>query len=103
VGFRGRRPEVRSGEKPSVSCPVEPLHSSKDDLLDRTREVWAPRLGGDLTREDARQIAANIVGFFEILNQWRLKQEKFLEQSATEMRDGAKLHRPHDAGLAQEA
>jgi hypothetical protein len=56
---------------------VEPLHSSKDDLLDRTREVWAPRLGGDLTREDARQIAANIVGFFEILNQWRLKQEIF--------------------------
>src|SRR2546423_15602034 len=29
------------------------------NVIDRTREVWKPRLGHDLSREDARQIAEN--------------------------------------------
>lgn len=74
MGFRGRRPEVRSGVKPTVSSPVKPSHAFNDDLIDRTLEVWAPRLGRDLSCEDARQIAENMVGFFEILNEWRLKE-----------------------------
>jgi hypothetical protein len=49
---------------------VKPLHAANNSLIDRTREVWKPRLGRDLTREDARQIAENVSGFFAILAEW---------------------------------
>jgi putative DNA primase/helicase len=39
-------------------------HAANDNLIDRTRKVWKPRLGRDLSREDARQIAENVTGFF---------------------------------------
>ncbi|MFG1288423.1 hypothetical protein [Xanthobacter versatilis] len=37
----------------------------------RTRQVWQPRLGRDLTAEDARQIMQNVTGFFGLLAEWR--------------------------------
>ena len=53
---------------------VKPSHAAndnlKDELIGRTREVWQPRLGRDLSREDARQIAANVTGFFSVLAEW---------------------------------
>jgi hypothetical protein len=53
---------------------VKPSHTAndnlKDDLIRRTRELWQPRLGRDLSREDARQIAVNFVGFFSMLAEW---------------------------------
>jgi len=36
----------------------------------RTRQVWQPRLGRDLTDEDARQIMHNVTGFFGVLAEW---------------------------------
>lgn len=42
----------------------------KDDLIRRAREVWQPRLGRDLSREDVRQIAKNVTGFFSVLAEW---------------------------------
>ena len=42
----------------------------KDDLIRRTQEVWPPRLSRDLSREDARQIAENMTGFFSVLAEW---------------------------------
>ena len=41
-----------------------------DDLVARSRKVWRPRLGRELSREDARQIAANVTGFFSVLAEW---------------------------------
>ena len=41
-----------------------------DDLIERTREVWQPRIGRDLSRDEATQIAANVTGFFSILAKW---------------------------------
>jgi len=38
----------------------------KDNLIRRTREVWQPRLGRSLSREDARQIVENMTGFFSV-------------------------------------
>ena len=38
--------------------------------LARTRQVWQPRLGRDLTDEDARQIVHNVTGFFDVLADW---------------------------------
>jgi hypothetical protein len=50
---------------------VKPLHVANDhNLIDRTRAVWQPRLGRDLSREDARQVVANVTGFFAILAEW---------------------------------
>jgi hypothetical protein len=42
----------------------------KDDLIRRTHNVWQPRLGRELSREGARQIAANMTGFFLVLAEW---------------------------------
>ena len=36
---------------------MKPSHAANDNLIDRTRKVWQPRTGCDLTDEDARQIA----------------------------------------------
>jgi hypothetical protein len=42
----------------------------KADLIRHTRQVWQQRIGRDLSREDARQIAANLAGFFSVLAEW---------------------------------
>ena len=60
--------------KPTVSSSVKPSHAVKDNLIERTLEVWVARFGRELTREDARQIAENMVGFFEILNEWWIEE-----------------------------
>jgi hypothetical protein len=36
----------------------------------RTRQVWQPRIGRDLTDEDARQIMHTVTGFFGVLAEW---------------------------------
>jgi hypothetical protein len=36
----------------------------------RSRQVWQPRIGRDLTDEDARQIIHNVAGFFGVLAEW---------------------------------
>jgi chemotaxis regulatin CheY-phosphate phosphatase CheZ len=57
-----------------VRSSVKPSHPANDDLNDdparRTRQVWQPRLGRDLSHEGARQIAANVTGFFSVLAEW---------------------------------
>jgi hypothetical protein len=42
----------------------------KDGLIGRTRDLYQPRLGRDLSPEDVRQIAANVTGFFSVLAEW---------------------------------
>ena len=49
---------------------MKPSHAANDNLKERTREVWQPRFGRDLSREDVRQIATNITGFFSVLAEW---------------------------------
>lgn len=42
-----------------------------DGLLDATLTIWQTRARRDLSREDARQIVENVVGFFDVLARWR--------------------------------
>ena len=49
---------------------MKPASAANDNLIDRTRQVWQPRFGRDISREDARQIAENVTGFFDILAEW---------------------------------
>jgi hypothetical protein len=43
---------------------------ANDNLIDRTCRLWKQRLSRDLSREDARLIAENAIGFFTILAEW---------------------------------
>ena len=49
---------------------MKPSDPANDNLIDRTIALWRPRLGRDLSREDARQIAENVTGFFKVLAEW---------------------------------
>lgn len=40
------------------------------DLVEATIALWQPRVSRELSREDARQIAENVVGFFDVLAAW---------------------------------
>jgi hypothetical protein len=70
------KPETRGteGAKLTVRSSVKPPDVANDNLIDRTRKVWEPRLGRNLSREDARQIAENVTGFFAILAEWSRAQ-----------------------------
>ena len=43
-------------------------------LIDDTLDVWQPYTSRRLTREDARQIAENVCGFFKVLLEWTSAQ-----------------------------
>ena len=49
---------------------MKPLSIANENLIDRTIELWQPRLRRELSREDARQILENVTGFFSLLSQW---------------------------------
>jgi hypothetical protein len=53
-----------------VRSSVKPSHAANDNLIDQTIRLWQPRLGRNVSGEDARQIAENVTGFFSILADW---------------------------------
>ena len=57
-------------------------HLSNDSLIERTLHVWQPRVGRELSREDARQIAENAIGFFSVLAKWS-RAEKLASMTST--------------------
>jgi len=42
-------------------------------MIDRTRSFWGRKTGRILSREDAREILANVTGFFQLLDEWDRK------------------------------
>ena len=60
-----------------MGSSVKPLQAANDNLIDRTRQVWQPRLGRDLSREGARQIAESVTGFFALLAEWSSAEVPF--------------------------
>ena len=57
--------------RPRVSTDPEHEH-----LLDRAIELFQPRYDVPLTREDAREIAYNLTGFFNTLAEMRRKRDE---------------------------
>jgi hypothetical protein len=53
-----------------VRSSVLPMEEAKTQFIERTLKVWQRRTSRVLTREDARQIAENVTGFFKILMEW---------------------------------
>jgi hypothetical protein len=65
VGVIGGTPrrKTKGAERSSVNQSL----TANDNPIDRTCEVWEPRLGRDVSREDAWEIAAECLsGFFSI-------------------------------------
>jgi hypothetical protein len=71
---------LRRGETfpmPARSCKAEQTPTAQRgsaDYLDATREFWQARTGRPLSREDAREMAHNLLGFFRVLREWTLAE-----------------------------
>ena len=63
----------------------------------RTGKVWQPRIGRDLTDEDARQIMRNVTGFFGVLAEWSRA-----ERLAAANDDAAAPAEPNDGEVRHE-
>jgi hypothetical protein len=44
--------------------------SPNGQLIEDTREVWKSRLGREVTSDEAKEIVANVTGFFSVLAEW---------------------------------
>jgi len=55
----------------AVIAEAQAERAAENQLLDQTLRVWQPRAARALTREDARQIVANLTGFFRVLSEWK--------------------------------
>ena len=67
-------------------------NAANDNLIGRTRQVWQPRLGRDVSREDARQITQNVTGFFGILAEWSRGEKLATANDAATPNNGEVRH-----------
>jgi hypothetical protein len=53
------------------------------NIEDQTVQFWAERTGEEYSREDARQMVANISGFFAVLAEWERRhyEEKLCKET----------------------
>jgi hypothetical protein len=49
------------------------MPEEREQFLDETRAFWQPLSPRPIAREDARQMVANVAGFFGILAEWDRK------------------------------
>lgn len=47
-----------------------------EQFLEQTRRFWQKRTDRPLSLEDARQIAANVAGLFQVLAQWAEAEDR---------------------------
>ena len=52
-------------------------------LIEQTRQFWQPRTSRLLTQEDARQMVANVTGFFATLQEWAATERMSTEVKET--------------------
>jgi hypothetical protein len=50
----------------------------------RTRQIWQPRIGRELTDELARQIMHDVTGFFGVLAEWSRAERLAVANDNTE-------------------
>jgi len=76
--------ELLGATDPLLNEP-EPL--ARGSLTTATLALWQPKATRRLTAEDAREMAANIVGFFQLLHEWDLAERR---KHKRENHDGSK-------------
>jgi hypothetical protein len=52
------------------------------DYIEATRDFWQARTDRSLSREDAREMAHNLLGFFEVLRDWTLAENRRTQRLA---------------------
>lgn len=73
-----RRPGVTTPTYAAGPPPIAP------DFLDETIAVWQPHTERALTREDAREIIENMVGFFSVLQEWDESERRAASKQAAD-------------------
>jgi hypothetical protein len=79
-----RSPYVRRGEHhpmpARMQATAEDKRTAEDpltrDYLETTRTFWQSYAERELTREDAREMAHNLIGFFTVLREWTLRERE---------------------------
>lgn len=66
LGVQGDTPMPQQKQRPPNDFEPE----AQQDFIDETLAFWQPRTSRRLTREDAREIAYNVTGFFRLLHAW---------------------------------
>ncbi len=52
------------------------VEGSSRDYLETTRQFWQPYAARTLSREDAREMAHNLLGFFTVLREWTIAERE---------------------------
>ena len=52
------------------------MSEPRQEFLEQTRRFWQKRTDRPLSLEDARQIAANVAGLFQVLAQWAEAEDR---------------------------
>jgi hypothetical protein len=80
AAYRGQAGAQEGG---IVSTPSRALSSNSvseselpPDYLEQTRLFWQPYSDRPLTREDARDMAHNLIGFFTVLREWIIEERR---------------------------
>jgi hypothetical protein len=50
---------------------VNMVNPQQPDLIEHTMAFWSERTQQVFSREEARQMVANVVGFFQVLTEWQ--------------------------------
>jgi hypothetical protein len=82
IAAESRSPYVRRAEHYPVparmQATAEDKRTAEDrptrDYIEATRTFWQPYAERELTREDAREMAHNLIGFFTVLREWTLRE-----------------------------
>lgn len=57
---------------------------STDELIDYTIKFWSPRYGREITREEAREMIANITAYAELLLKWSREENEAAKEARPE-------------------
>jgi hypothetical protein len=80
-----RVPQIVQAGREAVRSPssgesntdnYEPVQERRERFINQTLNLWQRRSPRLLTREDARQIAENVTGFFNVLMEWEARSSK---------------------------
>ncbi len=49
------------------------MKTNSHNIIQHTKHFWSGRTGAQLSADDAREIVANVTGFFQVLCEWDKK------------------------------
>ena len=81
---KSESPYERRGERHPMPARMQATAEDKQtaedrptrDYLEKTRAFWQPYAERELTREDAREMARNLIGFFTVLREWTRRERE---------------------------